>query len=568
MKPFSAAHQESAPADPAPPDAPGGRALHFNWDSLYAPALGALLLFALFLRMANLANVQDFNGDQGRDYLVVMNWVQRGAWPLLGPDRAAVGDHALGPGWFYTVAPAMALSGFHPVAGAATVAALSVLAILLMADWVRRASGSRAAALTLAAVMALAALWTDKSRTLWNPHVLPLGVAGLAWLIQGMARRPVPCLAGALALLAILPQWHTTGLLVDAAAAPCLALAAWAAWPEARRARPASWALWGGALLAVGLLLYVPPLIYELKPGPGNIASYFAKAAIPAQPFPGGLSWRALLAYDRLLGMTSYLAFLITPVEYVGLRLAAGGAVAAAFLALYGGLLRRRQVDFANGYLALLGAGFWLVVFVKGQSVQDYYLIPVEAALPMLAGWTAGRLLRAPGAAGARVRLRPLLGTALLLGAGALSLAQAPRAWGIHGGAIHYGYSFKVAREVAGRIAQDADGRPFSVELAEPYNFPAHYFYLLRWMGRAPLNEDYYAHAIAREQMGERIFIIVGPGMPAPALKGGLEPGVLADEVMVRNVGIYRIDPKALPPGTRALRLSFEGPEWALEAVR
>lgn len=566
MTELDPASNDSACAASAPPE--GRRNLHTIQNALYHAALGGLLLLALWLRLDNLGAVQNFNGDQGRDYLVIMNWAQRGEWPLLGPDRAAIGDHALGPGWFYTVAPAMALSGFHPVAGAATVAALSVLGLFLMADWVRRATGSRASALTLAAVMGLAALWTDKSRTLWNPHVLPLGVAALAWLMQGIERRPVACLAGALGVLAILPQWHTTGLLVDAAAAPFLILAARASWPEARRAGRRSWALWGGALLVWTLLLYLPPLIHELKPGPGNLASYFMNAAIPAKPADGGLGWRGVWAFDRLAGLTAYHAFLINPAKWMEARVALGGAVAAAFVAVYFGLLRRKRMDYAAGYLALLGAGFWLVLLVKGESVQDYYLISVETGLTMLAGWTAGRLLTAPGRAGARVRLRPLLGTAMLLGGGALCLAQAPQAWGIRGGAIHYGYSFKVAREVAGQVARDAGGRPYSVELAETYNFPAHIFYLLRWMGRAPLNEDYYAHAIERERMGERIFIIVGPGMaPAPALKGGLEPRALADMVMVRNVGIYRIDPAALPPGTRALRLSFDEFDWTLEAA-
>ena len=159
-----------------------------------------------------------------------------------------------------------------------------------------------------------------------------------------------------------------------------------------------------------------------------------------------------------------------------------------------------------------------------------------------------------------------MAGAGLLLGAGALCLGQAPRAWAVHLGMTPYRFTFRVTREIAAAIAKDAGGRPFSVELAEPYNFPAHYFYLLRWMGRPPLNEDYYAHAIARERIGERIYVIAAPGLAdEPALKGVAGP--LTETLQVRNVTIWRIDPARLAPGTRELRVRADGPGWGLEAA-
>jgi hypothetical protein len=137
-------------------------------------------------------------------------------------------------------------------------------------------------------------------------------------------------------------------------------------------------------------------------------------------------------------------------------------------------------------------------------------------------------------------------------------------------GLSQYGFSFLVAREVAETIARDAGEHPFSVELADTYNFPAHYFYLLNWLGRPPRNDDYYAHAITREKLGERIYLIVAPGMaPLPLLKGlGAEILGERNKVMVHNVAIYRIEAPALPPGIKELKLTFDGMLWGLEAVR
>lgn len=214
------------------------------WAWTYWTFLAALLATGLYMRVANLDEIQHFEGDQGGDYIEVMKWLKdRGPWPLLGQIRS-VGDRGLGPGWFYTIAPAMALTDYHPAAGAATIAVMSALTIFLCADWVRRATTSRAAALVTAGVFALSARWTDAGRTLWDPNTLPFAVAALAWLIALLPRRPVPCMAVALALVAILPQWHTLGLLVDVTVLGPLALAWRAARPAMATTPRRTWVLW------------------------------------------------------------------------------------------------------------------------------------------------------------------------------------------------------------------------------------------------------------------------------------------------------------------------------------
>lgn len=110
---------------------------------LFPAAAILIAAFGFYLRVANLGAVQHFQGDQGRDYLEVMNWLKDGKWPLLGPMRA-VGDYTIGPGWYYTLAPLLWITDFHPSAGAITTSAIGIAAAALSLTWVLAATGSRA----------------------------------------------------------------------------------------------------------------------------------------------------------------------------------------------------------------------------------------------------------------------------------------------------------------------------------------------------------------------------------------------------------------------------------------
>ena len=76
--------------------------------------------------------------------------------------------------------------------------------------------------------------------------------------------------------------------------------------------------------------------------------------------------------------------------------------MALAFLYVYGRMWfkDRRSAQLSPLFLASLVAGFWLILIMNGTKILDYLVLPVLGAPIMLAGWTAGRLLRWDGGKG------------------------------------------------------------------------------------------------------------------------------------------------------------------------
>jgi hypothetical protein len=368
--------------------------------------------------------------------------------------------------------------------------------------------------------------------------------------------------------------------LVDAAVLGPLILTWRGARPAVAATPRRTWLLCGSALLIAIAFLYLPPLIHELRSGQGNFVGYFLKSDIPAQPYNGGFPRRALRALDGLVRWSAHENF-STTAQFVSrdamiLRLSLAGGCGAVFALLYWAALRRGAGDPAAGFLALVVVVCWSILALKGHAIRDHHLIPAYAAIPLLIGWTAGRLIRrermaadsTPGTRGhGSIALRAL-GLMVLLSAAGLSLAQFPRAWAIHEGAARNGHRLKSAQEVAAFIAGDGHGGPFSVDLAEADNFPAHFHYLLRRLGRPPGNEDDYSHRILRRDMGERIYVIVANTMTrVPRLEG--LPGAPPKPVLeLDDYSVHRLEVASLPPQTRAIELVIDAPAWTIRAER
>lgn len=535
----------------------------------YCLAMAALLVSGIYLRWAGLGRAQHFVGDQGRDYLEVMNWIWDGHWPLVGPQRIT-GDYTIGPGWYYTLAPALALTGFHPAAGAGWIGLLCMLGALIGGEWIRRATGSRLAALTVVAVYAWSMNWVFDGRMLWNPNVLPLGVMGLPLIIRGIGRKPAAGMALSLMLLAILPHWHTTGYMVVLAAAPLIVVAG----IRARRAALAlpwrTWALWGSGLGICIALLYGPPVIYELRPGPGNLKAYLTRTVIPSKPDSKPAPERAMAAFERLALGTVKQA-LPARAALKNKPAVQGVAALIALLALVLIAVRMRQGAFecGAGYLMLLCLGYSALLTLKGQTVQDYFLTAFHPAALLLSGWVMGELLRSEKGPRAWRIVRRIAGGALATLFIALSIQQLPNAWAMRKPQPwQRGQTLADTLQVVDWIAQDAGKRPFSLWLLQEGGaYPAHHMALLRRRGLLALNTADYRHrGVRRRSMGEQVYLVdmtkQGPA-ECPLSKMMDPPRRVGDICRIWTIQAARLD-----PAVREVKLIVQPQgQWTMEGL-
>lgn len=533
--------------------------------------LALILGLALYLRLDNLHNVQRWGGDQSYFYTIVMDWLHEGKWPLLGVYRSLHGDRSLGPGFYYLLAPVMWLGRCHPASGAVVIALFSVFAIFLGWLWIHQTTGSAAAALATAAVFTLSEGWIATDRVLWNPNTIAYSVAALACLIEGMRRRPLPCLALFLMLAAIMPQWHTTGIPVLAAAVP----AAWALWQGRAGLRAASrraWLGWGAALLLVLIALYLPPVIYELKPGPSNMRHYIQNSFIPPPALQPPLASRLAEGSGRVVRMVTSQNFILhlrQAQEPFAQFAAAAGLVLFVVL---GGLTWRRQGRSAPPsllFLACVLGGFWLIAIQGGKNSPQYYYLPMLGVPVLLAGWMTGWLLR-------RETARPALkwgaqvGGMLLLAAALTAAAvQIPNDLKVPQGKVSYGFFFRDTQKIVKYIKDDAKGRPFSMLTTDPPDTsPSYMHVLLRTMGVRTTNSMpglSLRRPSMRFTLGEVLYV-VGRGAPMnnlPEIAGPVF--ALGKPVRVADAWILRIPVASLPAEAQAVGLTCKAPKWILK---
>lgn len=533
-----------------------------NQRRLYLILLWAVALAGFLLRVWSLGEEQHFRGDQGRDYLVVQEWFREGKWPLLGPLRSA-GDYAIGPGWFYTIALPLVLTGFHIRTGATLMAFAGACAVLLAASWVRRGSGSRIAALVLASVLSLAAGW-DRHSYLWNPMLLPFATVALAWLLQRrpirnsdddspenvLADRPLTVwrLAATLVLLAILPQWHTTGVLIVLAALPALVLATWRSRKDLRAEFRA--VRWGALalLLASVALLYVPPLVEAVQNDGGNMAGYWERTSnrvqetgaerSDANPVMVFLSPQLRTAYELLIGAVGH-----QPVEFhLLLILFTAGAAGGAILAC-----RWREPSLL--FLLLLLLGFGALGIVSGTQEAAYYFLPTHPISPILLALFLGVGLRIETDARHGKILRGL-SALLLLWLAAVAARNVPLMTHIARGNAWYRGSLPRTVTVVERIRREVllpNGTiPFSLLLEEPGDFSAAERVLLARDRIRPVNRDYYTHDIREQDFGSVLLLITqGATFDHPVRMADGTPVPLLEDLAVAKLWALRRD--ALP---------------------
>jgi 4-amino-4-deoxy-L-arabinose transferase-like glycosyltransferase len=134
-------------------------------------ALLLLLCIAGFLRLYHIDRYMQYQGDEGRDALVLWRMVSQHKFTLIGPGTS-IGNMYNGPLYYYLVLPSFIISGLSPVGPSIFVAIIGVATVWLIYQ-VGREWFSSLAASTAAVLYTFSPTVIIYSRSSWNPNVMP-----------------------------------------------------------------------------------------------------------------------------------------------------------------------------------------------------------------------------------------------------------------------------------------------------------------------------------------------------------------------------------------------------------
>lgn len=148
----------------------------FSWLTI---ALGVILLVASFVRLYNLGGSLLFQGDQGRDAMIVARIFKEADLVFIGP-VTSVGNMYLGPLYYYFMLPWLWLSYPSPLGPAYGVAILGIVTVWLMYRLGRELIGVKAS-LIATSLFAVSAVVVQYSRFSWNPNPAPFVSIIMMW---------------------------------------------------------------------------------------------------------------------------------------------------------------------------------------------------------------------------------------------------------------------------------------------------------------------------------------------------------------------------------------------------
>lgn len=131
-----------------------------------------ILLVAVFLRFYNLEESLQFQGDQGRDSMIVADIFRENNLVFIGP-VTSVGNMYLGPLYYYFMMPFLWLTYPSPMGPVYAVAGLGVITVYLVYFLGKKLIGEDGA-LIATFFYTFSSVITQATRFSWNPNPAPL----------------------------------------------------------------------------------------------------------------------------------------------------------------------------------------------------------------------------------------------------------------------------------------------------------------------------------------------------------------------------------------------------------
>ena len=133
--------------------------------------LAAILIASVF-RLYRISDYMEFLGDQGRDVVIIRDFLKNGNLFFIGP-QTSIGNIYLGPYYYYLISPALFIANYSPVGPAVFVALVSILTVYLLyivgKKWFNPQVG-----LISAFLYAISPVVIKYSNFSWNPNIMPL----------------------------------------------------------------------------------------------------------------------------------------------------------------------------------------------------------------------------------------------------------------------------------------------------------------------------------------------------------------------------------------------------------
>lgn len=122
------------------------------------------------MRLYRIGDYMEFLGDQGRDVLIIRDFLKHGNLFFIGP-QTSIGNMYLGPFFYYLIAPSLLLANFSPIGPAIFIALINIFTVYLVyfigKKWFNKSTG-----LISAFLFAISPVAIKYSNFIWNPNIM------------------------------------------------------------------------------------------------------------------------------------------------------------------------------------------------------------------------------------------------------------------------------------------------------------------------------------------------------------------------------------------------------------